>query len=81
MLVWLESGNIEELTDEEENAVKTEDEVEKAVAAAVTGKEEVSEAAEGEIIQIQVGRRRRRRRTIRGVARRTVIGGGWLFKF
>ena len=40
--VGLESGNIEELTDEEENAVKTEDEVEEAVAAAVTGKEEVS---------------------------------------
>ena len=62
--------------------VKTEEDgVEEAVAAAVTGEEEVSEAAEREIIQIQVGRRRRRRRTIRGVARRTVIGGGWLFKF
>ena len=71
--VGLESGNIEELTDEEENAVKTEDEVEEAVAAAVTGEEEVREAAEREIIQIQVGRRRRMRGTIRGVARRTYI--------
>ena len=54
--------------------VKTEeDEVEEAVAAAVTGKEEVREAAEREIIQIQVGRRRRMRGTIRGVARRTYI--------